>query len=118
MNTLCYFKNVFDTINLGGVDVSDAIDIFRKNLKKKKINDIGLMQADLNQLPFKNNTFDFIFSEGVLHHTESTKTAINKLSKIKTRYFHVLRIQKKAPIREFSDDYVRNYLQKYSAKES
>ena len=36
-------------------------------LKKKKINDIGLMQADLNQLPFKNNTFDFIFSV-ILHY--------------------------------------------------
>ena len=120
VNTLCYFKNVFDKINLVGVDVSDAIDIFRKNLKKKKINDIGLMQADLNQLPFKNNTFDFIFSEGVLHHTESTKTAINKLSKkLKPKGIFMFYVyKKKAPIREFSDDYVRNYLQKYSAKES
>ena len=33
------------------------------------------MQADLNQLPFKNNTFDFIFSEGVF-----TSYGINKNS--------------------------------------
>ena len=30
VSTLCYFKNVFDKINLVGVDVSDSIDIFRK----------------------------------------------------------------------------------------
>ena len=120
VSTLCYFKNVFDKINLVGVDVSDSIDIFRKNLKKKKINNIGLMQADLNKLPFKDNTFDFIFSEGVLHHTASTRTAIYRLSKkLKPKGIFMFYVyKKKAPIREFSDDYLRNYLQKFSAKKT
>src|SRR4029079_3238322 len=36
-------------------------------------------QADVFQLPFKEATFDRIFSIGVLHHTPNTKDAVARL---------------------------------------
>jgi len=51
-----------------------------------------------------------IFSEGVLHHTDSTREALTHVAgflKPGGRFlFYVYR--KKGPIREFSDDYIRN----------
>ena len=113
-STMLYFKNVLDKIKLVAVDISAAVDIFKENLEKEKINNVGLLQCDLNKLPFKNNTFDFIFSEGVLHHTNSTEKAIYKLvKKLKPNGIFMFYIYKsKAPVREFTDDFIRKYLQK------
>lgn len=62
-----------DMIHLGqygakivGIDISDAIKVTRDNI----INNYRLcvVQADIYNLPFKNETFNFIYSFGVLHH--------------------------------------------------
>ncbi len=54
-----------------------------------------------------------IFSEGVLHHTDSTEASLKKLASLLVpggRFlFYVYR--RKGPIREFTDDYVRARLQ-------
>ena len=54
-----------------------------------------------------------IFSEGVLHHTDSTRAAILRLARALRpggRFmFYVYR--RKGPIREFTDDYIRDRLQ-------
>jgi SAM-dependent methyltransferase len=68
------------------------------------------VQGDVLQLPFKNGSFDLIFSDGVLHHTPSTEQALKALAPLLAAggeiMFYVYR--KKGPIREFSDDYIRN----------
>jgi arsenite methyltransferase len=72
----------------------------------------SFVQADLMRLPFRDGTFDAIFSEGVLHHTPSTERAIHALARQLAPdgelFFYVYR--KKAPIREFADDHVRAYV--------
>jgi SAM-dependent methyltransferase len=40
---------------------------------------VDIVQADIMKLPFKDSTFDVIFSLGVLHHTENTKRAFDSL---------------------------------------
>lgn len=40
---------------------------------------VHIVQADLFNLPFRQNTFDLIYSWGVLHHTPNTKDAFFKL---------------------------------------
>ncbi len=71
-------------------------------------------------LPFEGPTFDIIFSEGVFHHTDSTEKAIRYLSSFlnpKDQFlFYVYK--QKGPIREFTDDYVRNYIQNMNDQEA
>jgi 2-polyprenyl-3-methyl-5-hydroxy-6-metoxy-1,4-benzoquinol methylase len=57
-----------------GVDLSYAIDVAKKNLPK-----LLAYQADLFCLPFKKETFDVIYSFGVLHHTPNPKEAFKAL---------------------------------------
>jgi arsenite methyltransferase len=91
-----------------GADISSAIDVARDRLGH--IHDTHFVQADLMQLPFAGESFDTIFSEGVLHHTPSTELALKSLIPFLVQggeiLFYVYR--KKAPIREFTDDYVRD----------
>jgi SAM-dependent methyltransferase len=57
-----------------------------------------------------NEKFDVIFSEGVIHHTtkpfETFKNLVSHLNKNGLICFYVYK--KKAPVREFVDDFIRN----------
>ena len=94
-----------------GIDISDAV-----NIAAQRFHEHGypgdFLQCDLNDLPITDNSIDLIFSEGVLHHTDSTEKAIKYLAtKVKKggRFmFYVY--AKKAVIREFTDDYIRQQL--------
>jgi SAM-dependent methyltransferase len=57
------------------VDVGDAIDIARRNLP----GDVMTIQADLEELPFRPASFDFVMSIGVLHHLPDTSRALRRL---------------------------------------
>jgi SAM-dependent methyltransferase/uncharacterized protein YbaR (Trm112 family) len=99
-----------------GVDLSEAVDA--AYLNTRKYSNIHIIQADLMRLPFKKGTFDFIFCEGVLHHTPDTKKAFQALlnflaprGEIATYVY-----KKKGPIREFCDDYIRQFTTKLSDK--
>jgi len=90
-----------------GADISSAIDVAQEQLGM--IPGTHFIQADLMGLPFGEKTFDTIFSEGVLHHTPSTERALKNVSKYLKPggeiLFYVYR--EKGPIREFTDDYIR-----------
>ncbi len=60
-----------------GVDLSFAIDVAQKNVGSNR--KAELIQADIFNLPFKKETFEFIFSIGVLHHTTNTRKAFMSL---------------------------------------
>lgn len=91
-----------------GVDISSAIDVAQERLGH--VPNTHFVQADMMLLPFRDSTFDTIFSEGVLHHTPSTERALKGLVRLLEPggefLFYVYR--KKSPVREFVDDYVRN----------
>jgi len=90
-----------------GVDISGAIDIARDRLGP--IRNTHFVQADALRMPFAPGAFDTIFSEGVLHHTPSTRDALRACARLLAGggdlFFYVYR--KKAPVREFTDDHVR-----------
>ena len=96
-----------------GIDISGAIFSVPKTLKNIK-KQIILSQADLNFLPYKNESFDIIVANGVLHHTPSTKISLkNTLKKLKKGGMYIFYIyKKKSPIREFCDDHVRDEISK------
>lgn len=63
-----------------GIDLSAAIESAATNLKGRP--GVFLYQADVMRLPFENNSFDLIYSIGVLHHTSSTRSAFSQLPKL------------------------------------
>ena len=101
-----------------GVDISRAIDIARERLGH--IPSAHFLQADILQLPFQEQSFDAIFAEGVLHHTPSTKQAVKSLKPLLMPggeiLFYVYR--KKGPVREFTDDYIRDLVSPLSPREA
>lgn len=57
-----------------GVDASQSVYSARRNL-----NGVGIIRADIFNLPFRDGVFDRIFSIGVLHHTKDTRAAFLEL---------------------------------------
>jgi len=106
-----FFSDYINKIHYLGVDISAAVDVAQQRFDENGFKG-EFLQADLMNLPFNEPTFDLIFSEGVLHHTDSTEKAIRYLSTLLLPggkfLFYVYK--EKGPIREFSDDYIRNYL--------
>ena len=100
-----------------GIDASESIEFAYR--KYGKLNNIHFIQADLRQLPFKKLFFDYIQSDQVLHHTKNTETSFKYLTKFlkKGGSIAIYVYNKKAPIREFSDDYIRSITTKMSVKE-
>jgi SAM-dependent methyltransferase len=60
-----------------GIDLSYAVDAAYRNIGSRP--NVHIIQADIFNLPFKENTFDYIFSVGVLHHTPDTEQAFKRL---------------------------------------
>lgn len=56
------------------VDFSDAIDQAAHNTAG--LGNVDCLQADLLNLPFADDSFDFVYSIGVLHHLEDTERAL------------------------------------------
>lgn len=56
-----------------GVDLSLAVEVAQENLGQRP--NCHFIQADILRLPFRPDTFDFIYSIGVLDHTPSTRAS-------------------------------------------
>lgn len=101
-----------------GAELSEAIDVAQERLGH--IAGTHFIQTDILQLPFRLNTFDTIYSEGVLHHTPSTELALKSLichlEPGGQVLFYVYR--KKGPIREFADDHVRAILSEFEPQDA
>jgi arsenite methyltransferase len=94
-----------------GVDISTAVDAAAQRFAARGIA-AAFLQADLMRLPLEDCSVDVIFSQGALHHTDSTRGAILALAR-KLRpggRFLLYVYRKKGPIREFTDDYIRGKL--------
>jgi ubiquinone/menaquinone biosynthesis C-methylase UbiE/uncharacterized protein YbaR (Trm112 family) len=101
-----------------GVDISDAIDVAYERLGH--LPNTHFVQADALHLPFSGSSFDTIFSEGVLHHTPSTRTALLSATHVLKDggEFHFYVYRRKSPVREFTDDYIREHIAPLSDEEA
>ena len=61
-----------------GIDLSAAAEVAAKNLADR---DFVAFQADVFSLPFAPESFDIIYSVGVLHHTPDCEAAVKALDK-------------------------------------
>lgn len=60
-----------------GVDLSEAVQAAFYNTKGSP--NVHIVQADIYNLPFSKNSFDFIYSLGVIHHLPNPKKGFNTL---------------------------------------
>ncbi len=74
---LLYFKQ-------RGYKNSVGLDFSEVALRKIKENDrtVLLIKADIRKLPIKNNTFDLIFSFGVIEHFKQPQTLVDEMYRV------------------------------------
>lgn len=116
---MLFFEDFLDKHDYLGIDISNAVEVARQRFAEKGVKG-DFLQTSLMDLPFSDESIDIIFSEGVLHHTDSTENAILYLSKKLKQggkfMFYVY--AKKAVIREFTDDYVREAIKHMTDEEA
>ncbi|PIE65086.1 MAG: SAM-dependent methyltransferase [Desulfobacterales bacterium] len=119
VSSLLLFGDFLNQCRYIGVDISDAIEVALERFTEKKIKG-EFLQADLLNIPEEFGSFDIIFSEGVLHHTDSTEKAIRTLAKRirEGGYFMFYVYNKKGPLREFTDDFIRDRLSTLNDEEA
>jgi SAM-dependent methyltransferase len=60
-----------------GVDISHSAQVAYKNTKD--LSNVHIIQANLLRLPIRPRTFDYIWSEGVIHHTPNSRETFSCL---------------------------------------
>ncbi len=97
-----------------GTDLSSAIDIAKARLGARPRTQF--VQANLLQLPYAEGAFDLVFCRGVMHHTPSTHAAFTSLARAVAPGGELMFMiyRRMGPIREFTDEYVRNCVSKLS----
>lgn len=119
LSALALFEDVLPRVRFVGVDISDAVDVAADRFAEQGL-EAAFVQADLNRIPLADGSVDVLFSEGVLHHTDSTRDALLATARLLApggRFlFYVYR--RKGPIREFTDDHIRGRLQEMSPQDA
>jgi SAM-dependent methyltransferase len=94
-----------------GVDISSAVRVARQRFAEADVPG-DFLQASLFDAPIPEASADLVIAEGVLHHTDSTEQAFHHVARwVKPGgrlgcYVYA----RKAPVREFTDDLVRDAL--------
>jgi SAM-dependent methyltransferase len=60
------------------IDISAAVEVVRA--ERGHISNLHVIQADLFHLPFRDRSFDVIWSDGVIHHTPNPAGAVSALA--------------------------------------
>jgi SAM-dependent methyltransferase len=69
-----------------GVDWSEnALETARSRAVEASIEGVTYQKADVLALPFEDESFDFVFSNGVLHHTVDTSKGVGELARVMKR---------------------------------
>ena len=75
--------NKLGCLNVTGIDVSlNSIKFAKKMCKLTDHKNINYYVSSVLNVPFDSDCFDFVFSNGVLHHTTSTNKGIEEIHRI------------------------------------
>lgn len=68
--------------DLQGIDLTqEAVDLCKERLALEGLQ-AKVQQGDAENLPFEDDTFDIVYSYGVLHHTPDTRRAIDEVYRV------------------------------------
>jgi SAM-dependent methyltransferase len=98
-------------------DISEAAHTTYGNTRD--LPNCHVVQADVMNLPFPDNHFDFAIADGVLHHTPDSRAAVAALyAKVKPggQFFFYL-YKKMGPARQFCDAHIREHFTRLSPDE-
>jgi arsenite methyltransferase len=119
LSSLELFGDRLRQVRYLGIDISAAVERAAERFAERGIA-AAFVQTSLLDLPLPERSVDVIYSQGVLHHTDSTEAALKYLvTRLKPGgriLFYVYRL--KGPLREFSDDYIREKLQHLSPQQT
>jgi ubiquinone/menaquinone biosynthesis C-methylase UbiE len=122
---LIYFKKHHKIQYCVGFDISKDVIISAKNNLRRHDLSIELVVADIENSPFKNNSFDVVFSADVIEHLSNPFKGINELVRISKDKIIIATPNKLCPIdmsqiaQMFSSHIpppIENYLTKFQLK--
>jgi ubiquinone/menaquinone biosynthesis C-methylase UbiE len=68
--------------NVAAVDLTPtAVELTRKRLELHGLS-ADVREADAEHLPFPDDSFDFVWSWGVIHHSESTESVVREIARV------------------------------------
>ncbi|MEK7555448.1 MAG: methyltransferase domain-containing protein [Patescibacteria group bacterium] len=66
-----------------GIDISEkSVKLAKTNFELSGFSSENILLADAENLPFSDNTFDFIYSCGVLHHTPNISKSLSEIYRV------------------------------------
>ena len=66
-----------------GIDLGKTgISVGRKISEKLNLKNIKFLEGNVTSLPFENDSFDFVFSKGVLHHTGNLNKGLDEYHRV------------------------------------
>ncbi len=94
------------------VDISDGA--FTTFGNTRHLQNCTVVQADLMDLPFADESFDLIIADGVLHHTPDTRAAVDALYRklASGGHFFFYLYKKMGASRQFADAHIREHFVK------
>jgi SAM-dependent methyltransferase/uncharacterized protein YbaR (Trm112 family) len=100
-----------------GLDLSESIVAAHRQFGSTP--NLHYVQADLLRPPVRRGLFDFVSADQVVHHTPDAYAAVRSLAALLapggTLAFYVYK--RKAPMREYADDYIRERTTRMSVEE-
>ncbi len=118
-SAICFFGDLLREHDYLGIDISDAVEVARAAFRDRGLPG-DFLKADMASAPIPDGRIDMILAEGTLHHTDDTGAAIRALAtKLKPGgrlLFYVY--ARKAPLREYADDLVRDEISGLSDEEA
>jgi 2-polyprenyl-3-methyl-5-hydroxy-6-metoxy-1,4-benzoquinol methylase len=98
------------------VDLTDS-GVAAAHAATSAMDNVVVLQANLFQLPFRQESFDFVVSWGVMHHTPNTKAAFDRIAPMvkKGGIFYAMVYEKHDPWKFLCTDFLRRILQRFPA---
>lgn len=108
MSAIALFEPILPRLRYIGVDISAAVEVAKVRFAERSLTG-AFLRADMQNIPIPVESVDIIFAEGVLHHTDNTRAALESVLRHLKHSGRILFYvyKRKSPIREFSDDYIR-----------